>query len=126
MKNLFYMGGPFFMGILTIVLIVMFAWTIYHILPVLLNKEIHFVKKAAKLKHTKTIGTFGLVTGILGQLIGLFSAFDAIEQAGNINGGILAGGLKVSSIVTIYGILIFLLSLLLWFICDNILTAKTE
>ena len=54
MKNLFYMGGPFFMGILTIVLIVMVAWTIYHILPVVLNKEINLVKKAAKLNHIKT------------------------------------------------------------------------
>jgi len=126
MKSLFYEGGPLFMGILTIVLIVMVAWTIYHILPVLLNKENHLVKKASKLKHIKTIGTFGLVTGILGQLIGLSAAFDAIERAGEVAGGILAGGLKVSTISTMYGVLIFLLSLLLWFICDNILTAKTE
>ena len=126
MKNLFYMGGPFFMGILTMVLIVMVAWTIYHILPVLLNKEIHLVKKTSKLKHIKTIGTFGLVTGILGQLIGLSAAFDAIERAGEVAGGILAGGLKVSTISTMYGVVIFLLSLLLWFICDNVLTAKTE
>lgn len=126
MKNLFYMGGPFFMGILTIVLIVMVAWTIYHILPVLLNKEIHLVKKAAKLKHIKTIGTFGLVTGILGQLIGLSAAFDAIERAKDISPNLIAGGLKVSTIVTLYGLLIFLLSLLLWFICDNILIAKSE
>lgn len=126
MKNLFYMGGPLFMGILTVVLIAMLAWTIYHILPVLLNKEFDTVKKASKLKHIKTFGTFGLVTGILGQLIGLFSAFNAIEQAGNIASGILAGGLKVSTITTIYGVLIFLISLLLWFICDNIVSAKSE
>ena len=98
MKNLFYMGGPFFMGILTIVLIVMVAWTIYHILPVLLNKEIHLVKKTSKLKHIKTIGTFGLVTGILGQLIGLSAAFDAIERAGDVAGGILAGGYLLYSV----------------------------
>lgn len=126
MKNLFYMGGPLFMGILTVVLIVMVAWTIYHFLPVLLNKEINVVKTALKLKHVKTIGTFGLVTGILGQMIGLFSAFDAIEQAESISHNLLAGGLKVSSICTIYGILIFLFSLILWFICDNVLTAKSE
>jgi hypothetical protein len=120
------MGGPLFMGILTVVLIAMVAWTIYQILPVLLNKEIHLVKKAAKLKHIKTIGTFGLVTGILGQLVGLFAAFNAIEQAGDIAGGILAGGLKVSTISTIYGVLIFLFSLVLWFICDYILIAKSE
>ena len=126
MKSLFYEGGPLFMGILTIVLIVMVAWTIYHILPVLLNKEVHFVKKASKLKHIKTIGTFALITGILGQLIGLISAFDAIEQAGGVHGGLLAGGLKVSTIPTVYGILIFMISLILWFAVDNIITKATE
>jgi biopolymer transport protein ExbB/TolQ len=126
MKDLFYMGGPLFMGVLTVVLIAMVAWTIYHIIPVLLNKEINRAKKASKLKHIKTIGTFGLATGILGQLIGLSAAFDAMERAGDISQSLLAGGLKVSTIVTIYGILIFLISLLLWFICDNILSAKSE
>jgi len=126
MKDLFYMGGPLFMGVLTVVLIAMVAWTIYHIIPVLLNKEINFEKKTLKLKHIKTFGTFGLSTGILGQLMGLISAFDAMERAGDISQSLLAGGLKVSTIVTIYGILIFLISLLLWFICDNILSAKSE
>lgn len=120
------MGGPLFMGILTVVLIAMIAWTIYHFLPVLLNKEINVAQTASKLKHIKTIGTFGVVTGILGQLVGLFAAFDAIEQAGEVAQGLLAGGLKVSTITTIYGVLIFLFSLLLWFICDNVLTAKSK
>lgn len=126
MKNFFYMGGPLFMGILTVVLIIMVAWTIYHVLPLLLNKEINLSQTASKFKHIKTIGTFALVTGILGQLIGLYGAFDAIEQAGDISQDILAGGLKVSTITTIYGILIFLFSLILWLICDNVLSAKTE
>ncbi len=126
MKNLFYMGGPQFMGALTVILILMVAWAIYHFLPVLLKKEINVTKTRSKLKHTKTIGTFGLVTGILGQLIGLIAAFDAIEQAGDIQQGLLAGGLKVSTIPTVYGILIFLFSLLLWFIVDFVLTKKSE
>jgi biopolymer transport protein ExbB/TolQ len=126
MKNLFFEGGPLFMGILTVVLIIMVAWAVYHFLPVLLKKEADSVKSKSRLKHIKTIGTFALITGILGQLIGLISAFDAIEQAGGVQQGLLAGGLKVSTIPTIYGILIYMISLMVWFVVDNILTKSTE
>lgn len=126
MKNLFYEGGPQFMSILTVILIIMVAWCVYHFLPVLLKQEKDLVKSKSRLKHIKTIGTFALITGILGQLMGLIGAFDAIELAGGVAQGLLAGGLKVSTIPTIYGILIYMISLILWFVVDNMITKKTE
>lgn len=126
MKELFYMGGPLFMGILTVLLIVLVAWTVYHFLPVLLKKEVNFAKIRSQLKQIKTIGTFSLVTGILGQLIGLYGAFSAVEEVKSVAPAILMGGLKVSMITTLYGILIFLFSLLLWFIADLIVSKKTD
>ena len=126
MKNLFYMGGPLFMGILTAILIIMVAWTVYHLIPVISQKEVNISKSKSKLKHIKTIGTFGLVTGILGQLIGLYQAFDVLEKMGNVSQSLLAGGLKVSMITNLYGIFIFLFSLILWFISDFIITKKSE
>jgi len=54
------------------------------------------------------------VVGILGQLLGLYQAFSVIEAAGAISSAILAGGLKVSMIPTLYGIVIFLLSYVIW------------
>jgi hypothetical protein len=126
MKNLFYMGGPLFMGILTAILIILVAWAVYHLLPVLTGKEINLSNSKSKLNHIKTIGTFALIFGILGQLIGLYQAFSILEEMGNISQSLLAGGLKVSMIPTLYGIVIFILSLLLWFISDFIVTKKTE
>lgn len=126
MKNLFYEGGPLFMGMLTVVLIILIAWTVYHFLPVILKKEVDSVKLKSRLKHIKTIGTFALITGILGQLIGLISAFDAVEAAGGVSQAMLMGGLKVSMITTIYGVFIFMISLILWFIVDNIIPKKSE
>ena len=124
--KLFYMGGPLFMGILTAVLIIMIAWAIYHFLPVLTGKEINFSITKSKLKHIKTIGTFALITGILGQLIGLYQAFGIVEKMGDVSQSLLAGGLKVSTIPTLYGIFIFILSLILWLIFDYIVTKKSE
>jgi biopolymer transport protein ExbB/TolQ len=114
------------MGILTGVLIILVAWTIYHFLPVLLQKKMNPEKSRSRLKHIKTIGTFGLITGITGQLIGLISAFDAVEAAGGVPPALLMGGLKVSMITTLYGIFIFMFSLILWFVVDSIITKKTE
>jgi len=124
--KLFYMGGPLFMGILTFILISMVAWAIYHFLPVLTGKKINLSGTKSKLKHIKTIGTFALIFGILGQLIGLYQAFAILEEMGNVSQSLLAGGLKVSMISTIYGVIIFILSLLLWFATDFILSKKSE
>ena len=54
-----------------------------------------------------------LLSSILGQIIGLYAAFEAIEAAADISPAMLAGGLKVSLITTIYGLLIFVISLLI-------------
>ena len=126
MKNLFFNGDPLFMGTITLILILMVAWAVYHFLPVLTKKEVNLAQTKAKLKHIKTIGTFALITGILGQLIVLYQAFDVIEKMGNVSQSVLMGGLKVSMIPTIYGIVIFTISLLLWLTFDFIVTKKSE
>jgi|SRR5660397_56187 len=126
MKNLFYMGGPLFMGILTAILIIMVAWAVYHFLPALTGKEINLSGTKSKLKHIKTIGTFALIFGIMGQLIGLYQAFGILEEMGNISQSLIAGGLKVSMIPTLYGIVIFMISLLLWLTFDFIVTKKSD
>ena len=114
------------MGILTLILICMVAWAIYHLFPVLTGKEIILSKTKSKLKHIKTIGLFAGVFGILGQLIGLYQAFSILEEMGNVSQSLIAGGLKVSMIPTIYGVIVFLFSLLLWFVLDFWISKKTD
>ncbi len=104
MFNLFYMGGPLFMSILTLILI---AVIILFIGAWLRKTTGELIKEA---------GLLGLVIGILGQLIGLFSAFQGIETMGNVSPAMLAGGLKVSMITTVYGMLIYIIALILWFV----------
>ena len=106
MTDLFLTGGVLFMSLLTIELI-----------GVLLVSIRYWNKSDAKkfdLDLIKGIGLLALVTGILNQLMGLFSAFQAIEQVGSVSPAILAGGLKVSMISTIYGLIIYLISLAIW------------
>ncbi|NND51641.1 MAG: hypothetical protein HKN54_04490 [Flavobacteriaceae bacterium] len=95
MLDLFYQGGPLFMSILTILL-----------LAVLVS----FWKFP---KWTKELGLLALAIGILGQIIGLYGAFKGIEEMGEVSQSMMAGGIKVSSITTMYGILIYILSIAL-------------
>ena len=55
-----------------------------------------------------SVALFAIVWGFLGQIIGLISAFDAIEAAGDISPAILAGGLKISALSPAFGMFVFL------------------
>ena len=93
MLDYFYMGGPLFMGMLTLIFIAL-------------------VVAAVLKKDVKEIGLLALALGILGQLIGLMGAFEGIEAMGGVSQSILVGGLKVSIITSIYGLLIYIVSLI--------------
>ncbi len=110
MFDLFYMGGPLFMGILTIILIIAVAVAVY-----IFVQEGRENAKAPSATLVREIGIFGLVFGIFGQFIGLYQAFTAIEQMGSVSPAMLAGGLKVSTITTLYGMTIFVIAWLLYF-----------
>jgi biopolymer transport protein ExbB/TolQ len=118
MANLFHMGGPLFMGILTVLLVVLLAVSVYFFIAIASGKAGDKENFKHQLSYVKSIGLFTMITGILGQLIGLLSAFQAIEEVGDISPAMLAGGLKVSMITTLYGVFIYLFSIVLWFLLD--------
>jgi len=114
MFDLFYQGGPLFMGILTILLFIVVLLSVYFLYLIIRKEYKSLDLTIKKLNFIKTTGIYALVTGILGQLIGLYSAFTQIEAARDISPAILVGGLRISMITTIYGMIIFLISYLFW------------
>ena len=95
MINLFFEGGILFMSVISFFLIM---------------TGVSFYTHSEKLK---TYGNLGLVSGLLGSFIGLYSAFNFIQQAGNVSPSVLAGGLRVVLICSIYGIIVYVISRLL-------------
>ena len=88
----------------------------YPLLIMLLIVVALFIKELLKKgNHKKTVSLiastslFAIAWGFLGQIIGLMAAFDAIEAAGDISASVLAGGLKISFLAPIFGMLIFLI-----------------
>lgn len=98
MMEFFYMGGTLFMSLISLAHIGVFVAIVLHIQG---RNILHMVREA---------GLLALALGVLGQLIGLFDAFRAIEAMGGVSPEMLAAGLKVSSITTIYGLIGFIIS----------------
>ena len=44
--------------------------------------------------------------GFMGTVIGMIGAFDAIEAAGDISPGLVAGGIKVALLTTVFGLIV--------------------
>ena len=118
MKDWFVMGGSLFMSILTILLVVIVAVSVYYAITIAGGKASEKANFKQQLRYVKSLGLFTMITGILGQLIGLFSAFTAIEAAGDVSPAMLAGGLKISMITSLTGIVIYLISIIIWFLLD--------
>ena len=95
MVDLFLQGGALTMSILTFLLICV------------------VIASSKKQKIVKAIGLLAFIVGLLSSVLGLYSAFSVIEQVGNASPSIVAGGLKVAFTNLIYGLTIFVISLVL-------------
>jgi len=60
------------------------------------------------------IGIFCFFFGVLSQAVGLYQALGAIVAAGDVSPALIFGGLRVSFIAPIYGLVIFLFTLAAW------------
>ncbi len=60
-------------------------------------------------KNLSWIGLFialGPMLGFLGTVVGMVQAFDAIERAGDISPTVVAGGMKVALLTTVFGLIV--------------------
>jgi len=126
MKELFYQGGILFMSILTILLIIAVVWILFYWLKYLSKKQQDKLATLRMIKYGKSVGLLAMVTGILGQLIGFYSAFSAMAEVKDISPQLVYGGIRVSLITTLYGILIFIIVTLLWLVATQVIERRGE
>ena len=108
------------MGMLSIVFLVILVITVLAGKSALGNSVI----EKNLLGYIKSFGLFALVLGMLGQFIGLFQAFEIIGSGMEISPAMMASGVKVSMVTSIYGMIIFLVAYLLWFILKTLVARK--
>ena len=116
----FYEGGPGFMSLVYLMWIVVIIMTVRIIYDLVKKK-----KTTGKLKKENEVilftGSFAFLLGVLGQVIGLFQALGVMETVKDISPSMLAGGLRVSFIAPLYGLALFVISGLLWFVFRQII-----
>ena len=115
MIDLLFEGGIFFTGPLTVLALAIVILSARKALQLYNDTEESPAVLKRGLNTIVHLGLFSFFMGILGQAIGLFDAMKAIEMMGAVSPAMLAGGLRVSMIVSIYGLLILLGSSILWF-----------
>jgi len=104
--NRFIEGGALFMSLILICLLILIYFTVKSILNLKTNTEVS--KKM--LKHISDSGSLGLALGVMGSFIGITTAFDTLEATGAAEPSILAGGLKVALLSTLFGLFTFSVS----------------
>ena len=99
--NIINDGGPFFM-----VPLILFIFLILILCVLAMRKEETREKYSKLISH---MSLFALVWGFLGSTLGLIQAFDTIESVGDISSGMMAGGLKIALLTTLFGLVTFLI-----------------
>ncbi len=118
--RLFYEGGPNFMFPIYMMWIIVFIHAIRFIILYRGNKS------PRKLKRTNNsilfFGSLAFLIGITGQMVGLVAGFDIVQATGDagIDPRYIAGGFKVTFIAPIIGMMILILSSILWFVFRNL------
>lgn len=104
--NIFMEGGPLFMTLILICLLVSIAFLVIGFFNVKKASE----KSFKMLKLTTDSSLLGLVIGFLGSVLGLISAFDSVQALGEPNPSIFAGGLRVSLLTATFGLFTFVVA----------------
>jgi len=89
LKKRFIEGGPGFMGIVLLCLIGVQMGQ--------LEKNVSWISLFIALAP---------MLGFMGTVIGMIQAFDKIEAAGDMNPALVAGGIKVALLTTVFGLIV--------------------
>ena len=118
------------MTMLTIILVITTVWIICHFIIAYHSKLTKQEKFLTRMGYGKTMGLFAIIVGVCGQMLGLYTMFYIIEERTKLKleltPEMIMHCIKVTIIVTIYGILIYLFSLLLWFIASKLIKKKLK
>lgn len=110
LAELFRMGGIQFMLLITLLAIGMLVFTVKSIVLIYVKNS----RSGKGVNYILMFGSLAFIFGILGQAIGMFGAFEAIQQVEDISPGLIAAGIRVSMIAPLYGLMIFIISIPIW------------
>lgn len=119
--DLYRAGGPF-MNLISLM-------ALLTVLTAILKFVELFSKRKANFKLLDLIllgGSVALATGLLSQIVGIVQALNAIMEAGDVSPELVMGGARVSFFAPIFGFIVFIFSMLFYFILKEIVKARVN
>lgn len=111
--NTYLAGGVQYMHPITILLVINLAIAAYVTYRKISGRAIN----PNWIEAIKHMGGFAAAVGTFGTLVGLFLAFNALEQSAEvIPFQVIMGGLKVALINVLYGLIVFFISMIAYII----------
>lgn len=106
-------GGIVFMGILTLLFLFIVGLSVFTGI-ILIRSKGEPEKAMDLIAHIKSIALFALAFGVLSQILGLVDVFDYLAHTDpNLAPSVLAKGIKITFHPTKYGLIIYLVSVLI-------------
>ena len=102
------------MSLVTVAGLVMVIMTIYVMIINVKGRPVSHLL----IRSIPVAGSTAFFLGLLAQVLGLYQAMTAIQAAGDISPALVAGGFQVSLIAPIYGLIIFVISLIVYLLIN--------
>ena len=112
-------GGPH-MKVISILAIVTIVVAVFKIVQIVRKKEFNL----RLLDLILMAGSLALAFGLFSQIMGIIGALEAIRIAGDISPQLVMEGAKISFFAPVWGFIVFIISLLFYFILKEIIKAK--
>lgn len=112
-------GGPY-MKLISLLAILMLAVTVWKVVQIISKKQFDY----KLLDLILLAGSVAAASGILSQIVGIVQALEAIRAAADISPELVMGGAIVSFYAPIWGFIVFIFSLIFYFILKEVIKAK--
>ncbi len=116
MMQAYKMGGPY-MHVITILGLLALAITVWKIVELVSKKAVN----DKFLDLIRMSGSLSLAVGFMSQIIGIVQALEAIRAAADVSPEIVMGGAIVSFYAPIWGSIVFVFSMLFYYILKEVL-----
>ena len=114
MLRYFFEGGKWFMGTLSVLFLLILSISVVATSLAIKSTSGNSEKIMNLIGYIKSLSLFTLVFGVFSQILGLVDIFDYLaSHSGEVSPSILAKGIKITCWATLYGLIIYLISLLI-------------
>ena len=117
--NAYKVGGPY-MHVITILGLVALAISIWKLVEIISKKQFN----TKFLDLIKMSASLALAFGILSQIVGIVQALEAIKAAADISAQIVMTGAIVSFYAPIWGFIVFIFSMALYYVLKVVIKAR--